>query len=34
MDEYKEVVGEMVKKEESSFQDLMMDVVEHIGLSE
>lgn len=34
MDEYKEVVGEMVKKEEASFQDLMMDVVDHIGLTE
>ena len=34
MDEYKELVGEMVKKEEASFQDLMMEVIDHIGLTE
>jgi hypothetical protein len=34
MDEYKEVVGEMIKKEEASFQELMMEVVEHVGLTE
>lgn len=34
LDEYKEVVAEMVKKEEACFQDLMMEVVDHIGLTE
>ena len=34
VDEYKEVVSEMIKKEESNFQDLMMEVIDHIGLSE
>lgn len=33
-DEYKEVVSEMIKKEEMMFQDLMMEVMEHIGMSE
>lgn len=33
-EEYRELVGEMVKKEEASFQDLMMEVIDHIGLSE
>lgn len=33
-DEYKEIVAEMIKKEEMMFQDLMMEVMEHIGMSE
>lgn len=33
-DEYKELVSEMIKKEESVFQDIMMEVFDHIGLSE
>lgn len=32
--EYKEVVAEMIKKEEQCFQDLMMEVIDHIGLTE
>ena len=34
MEEYKELVSEMIKKEEQNFQDLMMEVIEHIGISE
>ena len=34
MDEYKEVVQEMMKKEEANLQDIMMEVVDHIGLTE
>lgn len=32
--EYKEVVQEIIKKEESVFQDIMMEALEHIGLTE
>jgi hypothetical protein len=34
IDEYKELVSEMIKKEEANFQDLMMEVIDHIGISE
>lgn len=34
MDDYKEIVQEMIKKEESVFQDLMMEALDHIGLTE
>jgi hypothetical protein len=34
MAEYKEIVTEMIKKEEQSFQDLMMEIIDHIGVSE
>jgi hypothetical protein len=34
MDEYKEKVGEMMRKEEANLQDIMMEVVDHIGLTE
>lgn len=33
-EEYKELVSDMIKKEEASFQDLMMEIIDHIGLSE
>lgn len=34
MDEYKEKVQDMMRKEEQNLQDIMMEVVEHIGLTE
>eukprot|EP00347_Sterkiella_histriomuscorum_P006804 403351368 len=34
MDEYKEVALEIVKREETNIQDFMIEVVDHIGLSE
>lgn len=34
MEEYKEVVAEMIKKEETNFQDLMMEIIDHIGITE
>lgn len=33
-DEYKDIVSSMIKKEEMMFQDLMMEVMDHIGMSE
>ena len=34
MDEYKEIVRDMIQKEEASFADLLQEAMEHIGLSE
>lgn len=34
MNEYKELVKEMIQKEESSFGDLLQEAMDHIGLSE
>jgi hypothetical protein len=32
--EYKEIVKEMIQKEESTFGDLLTEAMEHIGMSE
>lgn len=34
LEEYKDLVSEMIKKEETNFQDLMMEIIDHIGISE
>jgi len=34
MDQYKEIVKDMIQKEETVFGDLLAEVIDHIGMSE
>jgi hypothetical protein len=34
MDEYKELVKTMIEKEESTFMEQMMKVIDHLGMDE